>query len=319
MKKIICIFCLVFFCTLCACTNNSEMNPSTTGTESTAPPQGIANSAEISDEVKAQHLLGQFFITIGTDVSRSDIDDIAKSMGLYVDYKNSGTGIYTYRIAAEKNIASTIYKEKGTCVTVSFDGLRDDALTEITYFDAEKMIAGYWSPDKGYSLADYNYPQIVYYDAATNKVFSRTPVNDAKEIVEYTFGGDVGENLLETLFSSLTSETTKSELLAFVDEHGLSYNSRGAGNEEVIAYCYEIGDKFGENGSYITFSTDSDDLITRVTYIYYPANYWGGYCANFYSESYAANHSVPSGFVLETQNNSAEYSSAKELLAQLHN
>ena len=226
-------------------------------------------------------------MTIGTDINRSEIENIAKGMGLYIDYKNSGTGTYTYRIATEKNIASTIYKEKGSCITVSFNGLRDDALTEITYFDAERMVAGQWSPDSGYSLTDYNYPQIVYYGADADKALSRTPMSDAKEIVEYSFGGDVGENFLETLFSSLTSETTKNELLAFVNDYGLSYNSRGAGNEEVIAYCYEIGDKFGANGSYITFSADSNGSISRVTYTYYPANYRHGYLANFYSKSYA--------------------------------
>lgn len=276
-----------------------------------------SNDVVVSD-VPNRGLLDEFFVTIGSDVRRDDIETVAKNMGLHIDERNSGTGIYTYRIALEKNVASAVYHEKGSLVTVSYNALANDVLTEITYFDEERMIAGYWSSDTGYLLADYNYPQIVYYNEDTDKVCSRTPVSSAKEIVDYSFSGSAGENLLEVLFASITSETTKNDLLSFVDAHGLSYNSRGAGNEEVIAYCYEVGAKFGENGSYITFDSNSDNLITKATYWYYPANYTNGYSANFYSESYSSNNSVPSGFVLVSKDGSIEYSSAEELLAQIH-
>lgn len=266
------------------------------------------------NEFEGQRLLDDFFETIGTDVSRENIEDIAKNIGLYIDYRNSGTGIYTYRVALEEKIASTIYREKGSCVTVSFDGLKNDVIKEITYFDEERMIAGFWSPDTGYLLADYNYPQITFCDEISNKICSQMPVSSAKDIVDYTFDGEIGENLLETLFSTITSESTESDLLSFVNMYGLSYNSRGVGNEQVIAYCYEIGDKFGENGSYITFSANSEGLIDRVTYLYYPSYYRTGYIANFYSEE-----NTPSGFVLLTQDGYTEYSSVEELLAQLHN
>lgn len=48
-----------------------------------------------------------------------------------------------------------------------------------------------------------------------------------------------------------------------------------------------------------------------MTYWYYPANYKNGYSANFYSESYATKHSVPSGFVLEGEDDLKEYPSAE--------
>lgn len=282
-------------------------------------PTGPADS-DTSKESEGQLLLDEFFITIGTDVSRADIDDIAKSMGLYISHKNSGTGKYIYRVAVDKDVANVNYPEKGSYVTVSFNTLKDDAITEISYFDESRMIAGYWEPDTGYRITDYNYPQIVYYNEDVDKVYSsQIPVNSAKEIVEYSFDGDPGENLLEVFFLSLTSSTTKDDLMVFVNEYGLNYNSRGVGNAEIVSYCYNVGEKHGEDGSYLTFSTNSDGIITQMTYYYYPASYRNGYSANFYSESYALTHSVPSGFVLKTKDSSTEYSSADELLAQLHN
>lgn len=239
MKKImVAILCLTFVCMLCACGDKSP-----------------------KDETEGQHLLDEFFVTIGTDIKRADINDIAKNMGLYIDHANSGVGTYTYRVAADKDVANTYHPEKGSYVTVCFNALEDDAITEITYFDENRMVAGYWNPYTGYLLADYNYPQIVYHDEDADEVYSRTPVSDAKEIIEYSFDGELGENLLETLFASITSETTKYDLLTFVDEHGLSYNSRGAGNYKVISYCHEIGRKYGEEGSYIILSVDSDKRL----------------------------------------------------------
>lgn len=275
-----------------------------------------------SKQVPSQHLLDEFFITIGTTVSMSDIKNIAKDMGLYINSTNTGGGNITYRIAADKDVAKVYHPKKGSYVTVVFNTIRNDILTEITYFDEDRMVAGYWSPATGYLLADYNYPQIVYHNEDTDETYSRTPMNNAKEIVEYSFDKDPGENFLETLFSSITSETKKISLLAFVNTHGLNYNSRGVYNEQIISYCYEIGKASGERGSYITFSVDGNDLggsITRMTYYYYPAEYKNGYSANFYSESYATEHSVPSGFVLRSGDDLIEYSSAEELLMQLHN
>lgn len=210
-------------------------------------------SGTSTDEESGQRLVDEFFVAIGTDISRDDIENTAKSIGLYIDHKNSGTGIYTYKVAIDKNVANIDNSEKGSYVTVAFNTLNDDTITEITYFDAERMVAGYWKPATGYLLADYNYPQLVYNNEDIDKISSQKHMNDAREIIEYEFEGEIGENLLETLFASVTTETTKDNLLTFVNEHGLSYNSRGAGNEEVIAYCHEIGDKYGENGSYITF------------------------------------------------------------------
>lgn len=324
MKKMAAvILLLIFVCVLFACgDDSSQESPSIEDGKGTVsvPESPNSSKAEIStDKSDGQHSLDEFFAVIGTNIKRSDIEATANNSELYIDYKNSGTGIYTYRIAAEEKIASTIYHEKGSCVTVSFNGLKDDVITEITYFDENRMIAGYWSPDTGYLLTDYNYPQIVYHDEDTGEVHSRIPVSSAKEIIDYSSDGNLKENLLEDLFASVSWGTTKDDVLTFVNEHGLSYNSRGAGNEQVIAYCYEIGDKYGVDGSYITFATDSNNLITRMTYLYYPANYRNGYRGNFYSEGYATDHSIPSGFVLESKDDSIEYSSAEELLLQLHN
>lgn len=266
-----------------------------------------------------QHLIDDFFITIGTDVKREDIEDIAENMGLYINYKNNGIGTYVYRIAAEKEIANVNYPEKGSHVTVSFDGLKNNALKEITYFDEERMIFGCWTPDSGYRMADYNYPQIVYHADGDDKSYSsQVPVSDAKAIIEYSIDAEPGENLLETLFALSVPTMTKSDLLAFVDAHGLSYNSRGAGNNQIIAYSYKIGDKYGENGSYITFSEDENGLIAQMTYLYYPLNYRNGYRISFYSEAYAEHYSTPTGYVFESGSECVEYQSAQELLEQLH-
>ena len=324
MKKIIStILLMVFACTFYACGNNSlekNSSPEQAGNVPQTPSQaGNTGPEEYLHNRSGQPMLDEFFVTIGTAVSRSDIENIAKNIGLYIDYRNSGTGMYTYRIALEEKVASTIYREKGSHITVSFNGLEDNTLTEITYFDEERMVAGYWSTDTGYLLADYNYPQIVYRAENTDKAYSRIPVSDPKEIIDYSFYGEPGENLLEVLFALITPETTKDDLLAFVDSYSLSYNSRGVGNEQIIAYCYEIGDKFGESGSYLTFSVDNNNLVTRITYLYYPANYKNGYRASFYSESYAERYSTPSGFVLESEEGLTEYQSAEELLTRLHN
>ena len=205
-------------------------------------------------------------------------------------------------------------------LSISFNALQDNAVTEITYFDIDSMIGGFWYPETGYSVVDYNVPQVVYSNTEVDsgRKSCMTPVESANDVVSYVSTGRPDGNLLAQLFMSAHEGMTEDEIKAFISDNGLAYNSRGAGNEKTIAYTEDIVQKFGNAGSTITFDTDSNGL-TRMIYNYYPSSYRLGYSAAFYSESYAASHNLESGFQLrQSGSDPIHYDNPAQLLQVLH-
>lgn len=284
-------------------------------------PENQDNPPEPVEQVNAEaDNLKQVFLALSSETSRDDIDSLAKQYGMYSSNRNTGTGTYVYRIAATKDIASVNTKAKGSFVSISFNALQNNAVTEITYFDVDSMIGGFWYPEAGYSVVDYNVPQIVFSrsEDGTERRSCMTPVDSANDIVTYVSTGHPDGNLLAQLFMSAHDGMTEEEIKGFISDNGLAYTSRGPGNEQTIAYSEDIVQKYGNDGSKITFDTDANGL-TRMIYYYYPSNYRQGYSAAFYSGSYATSHSLKPGFQLvQPGADPLHYDDASQLLQALH-
>ena len=298
---------------------STATNPVTQSNDLVATTQNAI--AEESDQTNTDaEKLKQVFLALSSKTKRDDIEALAKQYGMYSSNRNTGTGTYVYRIAATKDIASVNTKSKGSVVTISFNALQSDAVSEITYFDIDSMIGGFWYPNLGYSLVDYNVPQIVATrsEGERNRRSCMTPVASANDIVTYTSAGSPDGNLLAQLFMRAHEGMTEEEIETFVSDNGLAYNSRGAGNEQTIAYSEDIVQKYGNAGSNITFDTDANGL-TRMIYYYYPSYYRLGYFAAFYSESFASSHNRQSGFqLLQPGADALLYDDPSQLLQDLH-
>ena len=317
------LFYLLFVFAGRSTSETSQTNPNTTpatqtSDSTTTSQEGVSEeSSKVNTDVEN---LKQVFLALSAETKRDDIETLAKQYGMYSSNRNTGTGTYVYRIAATKDIASVITKAKGSFVSISFDALQNNAVTEITYFDVDSMIGGFWYPESGYSVIDYNVPQIVS-TQSVNGIDRRscmTPVASANDIVAYVSTGRPDGNLLAQLFMSAHEGMTEEDIKAFINDNGLAYTSRGPGNEETIAYSEDIVQKYGNDGSKITFDTDATGL-TRMMYSYYPSNYRLGYSAAFYSESYASSHNLQPGFqLMQLGADTVHYDDASQLLQVLH-
>lgn len=303
-------------------TKPTDSTTTTPVTQSSNPADTTQSSApEESSQVNTDaEKLKQVFLALSSETTRDDVDALAKQYGLYSSHRNTGTGTYVYRIAADKDVASVNTKAKGSVVTISFNSLQGDTVSEITYFDVDSMIGGFWYPESGYSVVDYNVPQIVSTrsEDGSDRRSCMTPVASANDIVTYVSTGNPNGNLLAQLFMSAHEGMTEEEIKAFVNDNGLAYTSRGAGNEQTIAYSEDIIQKYGNAGSKITFDTDANGL-TRMIYYYYPSNYRLGYSAAFYSESYASSHNLQAGFqLMQSGADAVHYDDPTQLLQVLH-
>lgn len=299
--------------------NTTATNQSTQSSDSVPTTQNTISEESGQDNTDAEKLK-QFFRALSSETKRDDIEALAKQNGMYSSDRNTGTGTYVYRIAASKDIASVNTKAKGSFVSISFNAFQDNAVTEITYFDVDSMIGGFWYPESGYSLVDYNVPQIVSTQAESggDRRSCMTPVASANDIVAYVSTGRPDGNLLAQLFMSAHEGMTEEEIKTFISDNDLAYTSRGPGNEETIAYSEDIVQKYGNVGSKITFDTDANGL-TRMIYSYYPSYYRLGYSAAFYSESYASSHSLQPGFqLMQLGADAIHYDDPSQLLRVLH-
>lgn len=207
------------------------------------------NPSETVDQVNTEaDSLKQVFLALSSETSREDIDALAKQYGMYSSNRNTGTGTYVYRIAATKDIASVNTKAKGSFVSISFNSLQNNAVTEITYFDVDSMVGGFWYPEAGYSVVDYNVPQIVFSrsEDRTDHRSCMTPVDSANDVVTYVSTGHPDGNLLAQLFMSAHDGMTEEDIKGFISDNGLAYTSRGPGNEQTIAYSEDIVQKYSK-------------------------------------------------------------------------
>lgn len=282
-------------------TNPSEKDEETI--VDTTPLTTNDDNATATPEAVSCFPLDQFFMSLSPDLTRDQVDDLAKQYGLFCKNRNTGAGTYTYRIAMEADIAKTNDYKKGSFVSLSIASIGNKNIKDIKYFNAEKMIVGTWNRDKGYQLNDLNNPQIGMFD-----------VSSAEEIIEYEPPIDKNINLLEELLLSANDEMTEDDIKLFADQHSITYVSRGSGNEKTVAYTFSVADKGGDSGSKITFAL-IDGKLSRMTYYYYPSNYWDGTCANYYSASYAAKYGTQAGFCLsKTKSDPVYYEDPMKLI-----
>lgn len=265
----------------------------------------ITNDSNViaTPETSAYSQLEQFFMSLSSDLTRDQVEALAGQYGLFCKNRNTGTGMYTYRIAMEADIAKTNDYKKGSYVSLSIASIGNKNIKDIVFFNAEKMVTGTWNGDDGYQINDLNNPQIGIFD-----------VSSAEEIVEYEPPVDKRINLLEELLLSANDEMTENDIKLFADQNNITYVSRGSGNEKTVAYTFSVADKGGDSGSKITFAL-IDGKLSRMTYYYYPSNYWEGTCANYYSASYAAKYGTQAGFCLsKTKSDPVYYEDPMKLI-----
>lgn len=219
--------------------------------------------------------LDEFACSLSVQTKMDDLKTLAKSHNLYIDYRNTGTGNREYRVALDKNVASTSKREKGSVIVLTFDLLHDDELKSVEYFDSDKMIEGFMSSSGKWTMLDYNKPEKPVPFA----------VASCQELVQYMPDIATEKNMLEELFCSVSASTTKQDIMDFLEKNGLTYNSRGAGNEEIIAYDSKVQDKFGLKGSYISVDF-ANDVLTHMEYCDYPVQYKDGVEASFFAKDY---------------------------------
>ena len=242
--------------------------------------------------------LDEFYLALTPGISKKDVESLAKSYGLYSSSKNNGVGIVTYRFAETRDVASHFQSEKGNYVTVSYSALDNDSFRGITYFNMDKMIEA-----RGNQLIDYNNPQE-----------PSISVESAIDVVEFEPTKPDSYNLLEKLFISVTPDTTEDEIIAYAQENGLYYDSRGKGNQQLIAYSSDITKKFGDDGTYVAFSCDKYGL-EYITYYDYPTYYKDDYYASYYSDHTASLYKLDGrGYYLSRK---AKYDDAVSLIEEI--
>ena len=265
--------------------------------------------------------LKRFFMSLSAETKSDEVEALAKEYGLFASYRNYGTATYGYRIAAAKDVADVNTKAKGSFASISFYILQNDAVTEISCFDMDTMTEAFWYPDRGYFVVDYNVPQTAVFSAAedgTEKRSCMIPVDSAQEALDYVSVGNPDGNLLARLFLSAHEGMTEEEILTFVNDNDMAYSEKGPGNFKTIAYTEDVAEKYGKNGTVITFDTDDAGLIW-MQYSYYPAAYRQDISAAFYSRSFAASRKTEEGFLLcRTGSKPAQYKDVSRLIQLIH-
>ena len=220
--------------------------------------------------------LESFLYTLSPDLDMSTIESQAQELGLVTKSRKNGVGGKVYRIALNKNVADMNKPTKGSVITLTFDLLKNDSLKDVSYFEERRMISAFWSVNDGYTMIDYNNPS----------VFSgRLAIDSFATLKGYQPDIVTEDNLLEQLFVGISDNVTKDQIMDLVEQAGLTYNPRGAGNEEYITYDQRVRDKYGDDGSYLLINF-TDGLVSKLEYHDFISSYWDGGYAVFYSQIY---------------------------------
>lgn len=272
-----------------------------TATEVTT--EEVATTQESKEEEYQLTPLDELACEISLNTEIKDLKELAKKYNLYMDSRRTGTGNETYRIAMDKDVANTNKLEKGSVIELTYNLLNDDKLEKVDYFDAEKMTEVFLTSD-GCTMLDYNKPE-------SSNPF---PVDSLSKFTEYIPKIPTDKNLLEELFCMVNDGTTKQEIMDYVDNNSLSYNPRGAGNEEIIAFGHKVQDKFGLNGTYIEIDFN-DDKVSHLSYHNYPIEYKNGVYASFYSKDYP--YSESEGFFITGNDQKSKMKNANDTINSL--
>ena len=110
--------------------------------------------------------------------------------------------------------------------------------------------------------------------------------------------------------------TVADELLSLNSNVDVLYGSLSS--QFVDAYTEDVAEKYGKNGTVITFDTDDAGLIW-MQYSYYPTAYRQDISAAFYSRSYAASQKLEEGFLLcRTGSKPVQYKDSTRLIQLIH-
>ena len=257
--------------------------------------------------------LDAFFMKITPYMSRDEIKSLASIHGLYFHANKVGNGDYTLRITrTSRHSVNNIFSpetEKQDCIAITIDGLNNDRIECIEYFNLSRMVSGFYFADgnqyhgSGYYLVDYHKNQKGN-DYCNNKV-SYQPMTSAQSIVQYMpTVRDNDSNPLIELFLQINEHYSESDIISFIESKNLCYDTRlysGA-----IKYCISYTDDIVAqnaqkgNGNYILISmtrANKRDLergktvrseLLDVTYCDFESLCTNGLSAHYYSPLYSA-------------------------------
>lgn len=259
--------------------------------------------------------LDTFFMEITPYMSIYEIKSLASVHDLYYHANKVGTGDYTLRITrtSHHSVNNTFSPEteKQDCIAITIDGLNNDKIECIEYFNLSRMVSGFYFADdnqyhgSGYYLVDYHKNQKGN-DYCNNKV-SYQPMTSAQSIVQYIpTVRDNDSNPLIELFLQINEYCSESDIISFVESKNLCYNTRIYSG--VTTYCISYSDDIiaqnaqKGNGNYILVSmtqaskrelarngTIRSELL-NVTYCDFESLCTNGLSAHYYSPLYSATY-----------------------------
>ena len=259
--------------------------------------------------------LDAFFMEITPYMSRDEIKSLASVHGLYYHSNKVGTGDYTLRITRTSHRSvNNIFSpetEKQDCIAITIDGLNNDRIECIEYFNLSRMVSGFYFADgsqyhgSGYYLVDYHKNQQGN-DYCNNKV-SYQPMTSAQSIVQYIpTTRDNDSNPLIELFLQINEHYSESDIISFVESKNLCYETilYSGVTKYCISYTDDIVAQNAQkgNGNYILISmtraskrelardgTIKSELLD-VTYCDFESLCTHGLSAHYYSPLYSATY-----------------------------
>lgn len=237
---------------------------------------GLSSSSALSEA--SNDSLEQFLYTITPETKLSLLEDRAEEYGLFVNSRLNGIGGEEFRFALTEDVAKNYKSTYGSVIVATCEGFDGD-LKSVEYFSESKMLSAFWFPRDGYSMIDYNDP--AHYSA-------RVSIESFSALQGYEPAVIIDDNALESLFLQVSDHMTIDEVMQYVEDNGLTYNSRGVGNEQYIVYDYNVRDKFGDNGTYLVIDFSSGS-VSRLEYYDYVTEYWNSCHAAFFSQGYPYN------------------------------
>ena len=259
--------------------------------------------------------LDAFFLEITPYMSRDEIKSLASFHGLYYHSNKVGTGNYTLRITGtSRRSVNNIFSpetEKQDCIAITINGLNNDRIECIEYFNLSRMVSGFYFADgnqyhgSGYYLVDYHKNQKGS-DYCNNKV-SYQPMTSAQSIVQYIPASrDNASNPLIELFLQINEHFSESDIISFIENKNLCYDTiLSSGTKSYcISYTDDIVAQNAQkgNGNYLLISmtrASKRDLardetvkseLLDVTYYDFESLCTNGLSAHYYSPLFSATY-----------------------------
>ena len=215
--------------------------------------------------------------------------------------------------------------EKQDCIAITIDGLDNDRIKQIEYFNLSRMVSGMYFADassyhgSGYYLVDYRINQKVseYLNHSVIYRFMESP----QAIIDYTPSSQNNSaNPLVELFFEINEYYTEKDILSFVGSKNLGFQIEyySGTMDYNISYADDIiadnADK--DSGNYISISMTRDGKLRDVTYFDLESVCLNGYTVHYYSPLFSQLYEklgMEAGYYV----NKIRYNSASDAIAHM--